>query len=83
MLGSPVLTICDTCNIISHYYSCIACNGIPSSEARKLDRIQQKFVSICRNHFIYLAYSYGNVLNYLILQTLGVQWCYLDLIFFK
>jgi len=43
-------------------YACVVWNSIISSDASKLEHIQQKFVSLCHHRFFsHLDYSYGNL----------------------
>jgi hypothetical protein len=64
-------------------YASVAWNPITSTDASKLQRIQRKFVSLCRRRFFsHLPYSYTNVLNYLKFHTLSDRRCHLDALFY-
>jgi hypothetical protein len=67
-----------------YYYYYIVWNSITSTDAKKLERIQRKFVALCYNRFLSRdsnGYSYANALHVLNLRTLHNRRHQLDAIF--
>jgi hypothetical protein len=51
-------------------YASVVWNSITTTDANKLERIQQNFAALCYNRFLpHVHYSYANALEYLKLQT--------------
>jgi hypothetical protein len=52
-------------------YASVVWNSITTTDANKLERIQQKFAALCYNRFLpHVHYSHANALEYLKLHTL-------------
>jgi hypothetical protein len=65
-------------------YASVVWNSITSTNAKKLERIQRKFVALCYNRFLSRdsnGYSYVNALQVLNLRTLHERRHQLDAIF--
>jgi hypothetical protein len=65
-------------------YASVVWNSITSTDAKKLERIQRKFVALCYNRFLSRdsnGYSYANALQILNLNTLHERRHQLDAIF--
>jgi hypothetical protein len=57
-------------------------NSIMTTDANKMEHIQQKFAALCYNHFLpRVHYSYANALEYLKLRTLRKMRYHLDALF--
>jgi hypothetical protein len=77
-----LLTLYCTLGILKLQYASVAWNFITSSDARKMERIQRQFVSLCHHCFLsHQDYSYGNVLYCCKLHTLIAWRCYLHVLF--
>jgi hypothetical protein len=62
--------------------SSIAWNSITSTDASKLECIQQKFVALCQNCFFpQIHYNYVNALEHRNFHTLSSRWRHLDALF--
>jgi hypothetical protein len=65
-------------------YASAVWNSITTTDANKLERIQQKFAALCYNRFLpHVYYSYANALEYLKLRTLHKRRYHLDALFIK
>jgi hypothetical protein len=63
-------------------YASVVWNSITTTDANKLERIQQKFAALCYNHFLpHVHYSYANTSEYLKLHTLWKRRYHLDALF--
>jgi hypothetical protein len=63
-------------------YASVVWNSITSSDANKLERIQQKFASVCfYRFFLHVAYNYIVALQKLCLHSLRKRRYYLDDLF--
>jgi hypothetical protein len=64
-------------------YASVVWNSITSTDANKLERIQQKFASVCVYRFFSnVSYAYNAALDKLGLQSLRTRRHYLDALFF-
>jgi hypothetical protein len=64
-------------------YASVVWNSITSTDANKLERIQQKFTSVCFYHFYpHVAYNYTVALEKLGLHSLSKRRYYLNALFF-
>jgi hypothetical protein len=64
-------------------YASAAWNSIMTTDANKLERIQQKFAALFCNRFLpHVHYSYAKALEYLKLHTLRKRRYHLYLLFF-
>jgi hypothetical protein len=65
-----------------YYYASVIWNSITTTDANKLERIQQKFAALCYNRFLnHVHYSYANALEYLKLHILRKRRYHLEAIF--
>jgi hypothetical protein len=65
-----------------HEYASVGWNSVTTTDANKLERIQQKFAALCCNRFLpHVHYSYANALEYLKLHTLRKRMYNLDALF--
>jgi hypothetical protein len=63
-------------------YASVVWNPITTTDANKLERIQQKFSALCYNRFLrHVHCSYANALEYLKLHTLRKRRYHLDALF--
>jgi hypothetical protein len=63
-------------------YASVVWNSITTTDANKLECIQQKFAALCCNRFLpRVHYSYANALEYLKLHTLRKRRYHLDALF--
>jgi hypothetical protein len=63
-------------------YASVVWNSIATTDANKLEHIQQKFAALCYNHFLpHVHYSYANALEYLKLHALHKRRYHLDALF--
>jgi hypothetical protein len=63
-------------------YASITWNALTSTDASKLERIQQKFLALCRNRFFpQIHYSYVTFSDYLNFHSLCCRRCQLDVLF--
>jgi hypothetical protein len=63
-------------------YASVVWNSIMTTDANKLERIQQKFAALRYNCFLpHVHYSYANALEYLKLHTLRKRRIHLDTLF--
>jgi hypothetical protein len=63
-------------------YASVVLNSITTTDANKLERIQQKFAARCCNRFLpNVHYNYANALEYLKLHTLRKRRYHLDALF--
>jgi hypothetical protein len=63
-------------------YAFVVWNFITTTDANKLERIQQKFAALCYYRFLpQVYYTYANALEYLKLQTLRKRRYHLDALF--
>jgi hypothetical protein len=63
-------------------YTSVIWNYIMTTDANKLERIQQKFAALCYNRFLpHVHYSYAEALKYLKLHTLHKRRYHLDALF--
>jgi hypothetical protein len=63
-------------------YASVVCNSITSTDANKLERIQQKFTSVCfYSFFPHVPYIYTDALEKLHMQTLRKRRQHFDALF--
>jgi hypothetical protein len=63
-------------------YASAVWNSITTTDANKLERIQQKLAALCYNRFLpHVHYSYAKALEYLKLHTLRKRRYHLDALF--
>jgi hypothetical protein len=63
-------------------YASVVWNSITTTDANKLERIQQTFSALCYNIFLpHVHYSYAKALEYLKLHTLRKRRYHLDALF--
>jgi hypothetical protein len=87
----PALAIIIECLYVLYFtlvrskleYASVVVNSITSTDANKLERIQQKFASVCFYRFVpHVPYTYNDALEKLSLQSLRKRRHRLDAIFF-
>jgi hypothetical protein len=63
-------------------YASVVWNPITTTDANKLERIQQKFAALCYNRFLpHVHYSYANALEFLKFHTLRKRRYHLHALF--
>jgi hypothetical protein len=64
-------------------YASAVWNSVTATDAKKLERIQRKFVALCQNHFsTHDHVTYDILLEFLKLHTLHDRRLHLDALFF-